>query len=442
MHKPAQFPRRILPLLALLVGTAAAMEPPSRPGVDAPELAQLGSFAVGVRTLELVNHRWPSINGALAAGGTVPRQDRHVTVDVWFPAAAGTHARPVSYTGALETETPGRLQSFTVPGIATRDAQPVGTGYPLVIVSHGRSNVTAALTWLTENLASKGYVVAAIRHEDPPYGDTSQFAALAVGRPLDVAFVARELPSALAPKLVDTARVALIGYSMGGCAVLTAAGATLDPDSPLARHVPDATLLRLHSRGGADRAMVAAPNVVAVVAIAPAGGGAAALWGDTGLADIHAPLLMIAGDHDNTVDYQSNARAFLDATTGTDRYLLTYRFGGHAIGLSPAPDAMRASLWDLDWFEDPVWRKDRIVGINLHFISAFLDRFVRQDAAKSAYLDVAVPESSAGVWPAGGAGRYADYSSGSDGVTVWKGFQRRHATGLELLARRAEQRAQ
>jgi predicted dienelactone hydrolase len=142
-------------VLASAVAAAAATEAPSRPGVDAPELAHLGKFAVGVRTLELVNHGWPNLNGPLVAGAAVPRRDRHIVVDVWYPAHAAPRARPTQYSGALETETPGRLQAFSVPGIAFRDARPAGGGFPLVVVSHGRSNVTAALTWLTENLASK-----------------------------------------------------------------------------------------------------------------------------------------------------------------------------------------------------------------------------------------------------------------------------------------------
>ena len=35
---------------------------------------------------------------------------------------------------------------------------------------------------------------------------------------------------------------------------------------------------------------------------------------------------------------------------------------------------------------------------------------------------------------AGVSGRaYGEYSPGTDGITVWKGFQRQHAEGLELL---------
>ena len=94
---------------------------------------------------------------------------------------------------------------------------------------------------------------------------------------------------------------------------------------------------------------------------------------------------------------------------------------------------MRSRLWDLDWFEDTLWSAERIVGINLHFITAFLDRYLKDDASGAAYLDGLVPESSKGEWPAEAAGAYGAYSPGTDGITVWKGFQRQHAEGLELL---------
>ena len=89
---------------------------------------------------------------------------------------------------------------------------------------------------------------------------------------------------------------------------------------------------------------------------------------------------------------------------------------------------MRHSVWDVSWFEDPVWRKERIIGINLHMITAFLDRFVKGDESRAAYLDVPVPESSAGRWqaPAGHALRRAS-APALPGITLWKGFQRDYA---------------
>ncbi len=138
----------------------------------------------------------------------------------------------------------------------------------------------------------------------------------------------------------------------------------------------------------------------AVVAISPAGGGALAAWGAEGVRAITAPLLLIAGNEDRTVDYATGARAIFDMAVAAPRYLLTFKGAGHAIGLNPVPDAMRQRLWDQDWFEDPVWRKERITAINAHFITAFLDRYVKGDESRAAYLDVPVTESSAGAWPA------------------------------------------
>jgi predicted dienelactone hydrolase len=419
-------------LIAVSIASgAAAREAPSRPGVDAPELALLGPFGVGARTETLVDAAQVDVLAFDAASGTAPKRDRTLVVDIWYPANVVAGARAQTYSGSLPAEPPAPPTQFTIPGIAVRDAEPAGGRYPLVIVSHGYSNETVALSWLTENLASKGYVVAAIRHADPPITDRSKFAELLLRRPLDIAFVARSLRSLGAKGGIDAARTALIGYSMGGYGVLTVAGGELEPDSPLAKMVPGG-LLAPYVRGGGASDDVRVADVKAVVAISPAGGSLQA-WGTDGLRGITAPLLLVAGDRDGSVDYQSGARAFFDMATNSDRYLLTYKGAGHRIGLGPAPDEMRSRLWDQDWFEDPVWRQERIVGINLHFITAFLDRYVKDDASRASYLDGLVRDSTQGEWPASAGLPYGAYSPGADGITVWKGFQRGHAEGLELL---------
>jgi predicted dienelactone hydrolase len=413
-------------------GGALAAEPPSRPGIDAPELARLGPFAVGVRLVRLVQHDQPNVLKFDSATGVTPREDRTLAVDVWYPAAPVRDAVADTYHATLPSEPPAPPAEFSVPGLAFRDAPAAAGKFPLVIVSHGYSNATVALSWLTENLASKGYVVAAIRHEDPAITDRSAFPQPWLRRPLDIAFVARELTrSKAADPQVDPTRVALIGYSMGGYGVLTAAGATIDPAGPVAAKLVPGGLLLPYARGGSARDAVIVANVRGVVAISPAGGGMLPAWGN-GIADIQVPLFLIAGDSDRTVDYPSGALAFFSATKRAPRYLLTYKGGGHAIGLNSAPEAMRGRLWDLDWFEDPVWRKDRIIAINLHFITAFLDRFVKGDESRADYLDGLIVESSAGQWPPDKVTQYAAYSPGDDRITTWKGFQRNHAAGLEM----------
>jgi hypothetical protein len=127
-----------------------------------------------------------------------------------------------------------------------------------------------------------------------------------------------------------------------------------------------------------------------------------------------------------------------NGAVNSDRYLLTYKQAGHAVALNPAPAEMRGSVWDMDWWEDPIWRNDRINAINLHFITAFLAVHLRGEGSRAAYLNVPVENSDDGVWAAPAGTPWGAYSPGGanspaeGGVTLWKGFQRRHARGMEL----------
>jgi len=427
--------RRVL-LLAMVCCAlpVAAGEPPSRYGIDAPELARLGDHAVGVKTLHLVQHGQIDVLAFDAAKGSAPLADRALTVDLWYPANPRPGARHAVYTARLPSEPPAAPASFSIPGIAVRDAPPSGTSLPLVIVSHGYSNDPRS-----HDLADGEPRIEGVHRGRHPPRRSSDHRSNALpatldAPALDIAFAARELQRTLAAEdLVDPARTALIGYSMGGYGVLTAAGAALDPNGGAVKFVPGGLMLPF-ARGGALLDAVTVKGLRAVVAISPAGGGSLAAWGADGVRMITAPLLLIAGDHDRTVDYTAGARAIFDMASGAHRYLLTFKEGGHSIGLSPAPDSMRQRLWDQDWFEDPVWRKERINAINAHFITAFLDRYVKGDESRAAYLDVPVTDSAAGAWPAATPPlAYDAYSPGTAEITFWKGFQRNHAAGLELL---------
>ncbi len=421
-----------LALASQVAVPALAARAPSVFGVDAPELAPLGPHAVGVKTVRLVERAQADVLAYDPVSKTAPRRDRALAVDIWYPATAAAQAPRVVYAAAFPSEPPAPPARFKVQGIAVRNAPFSGSDYPLVVVSHGYSNQPAAMTWITENLASKGYVVAAIHHYDPPITDKAAFPEPLVRRPLDIAFVAATLQRTLAAKhWIDPARTALIGYSMGGYGVLTSAGAVLDPASPVAKSVPGAQLAP-YARGGARQAEVKVANLRAVVAIAPAGGGSFDAWGRDGLKGISAPLLLINGDADQTVGYVHGARAFFDEATNSRRYLLTFRQGGHNVGLNPTPPQMRGRLWDQDWFQDPVWNKERMNAINAHFITAFLDLYLKGEKSRAAYLNVRVAQSDGGVWPASDHSPYDAYSPDSGDITVWKGFQRRHAIGLEL----------
>ena len=412
-----------------------AAEPPSRPGMDAPELARLGNFAVGVKTIVLVDRDQIDL-GTFDAKTGVARETRprSSTVDIWYPARPRRGAATETYSASMDSEPPAPPAAFEMPGIAVRDAPSAEAGrFPLVIVAHGYGNVTVGMSWLTENLASKGYVVAAIRHEDR-YLDPR-------GLPACACCVARSTsPSSRAScsnrwrsdGSVDAGRTALIGYSMGGYGVLTAGGAVLDPASPLAGLVPGG-IMQPYMRGGASSASMRAPAVKAVVAISPAGGALAA-WGANGLEGITAPLLLISGDRDLTVDYASGARAFFDQATRSNRYLLTFHNGGHALGLGPAPpgDAQ-------DALGPGLVRGSGLAQGPAHRHQPALHHRVPRPPRERRTRVAALTSMGSSWSPARAHGPqppetpWGAYSPGGEGVTLWKGFQRRHAEGLSLM---------
>jgi predicted dienelactone hydrolase len=397
--------------------------PPSIPGADAPELAAMGPDGVGFRTVTLIHKRQPDFQAVDAKTGAVPPRDRKLVVDIWYPARVPKGAKPVTYRGTLFGEPPRPPVAFTQEGLAVLNAKPLGRAHPLVILSHGYSNAPAVMTWLTENLASKGYVVAGIHHEDPdPYTvSADKRAAPNYDRPQDIAFVTAQLRVMLGAE-IDPAQVALIGYSQGGYGVLTAGGASLDPEGPNMALVAGGWLKK-YARGTAGASEIAVPGVKAIIALAPGGGFPKSAWGAEGLAAITAPLLLIQGDADPVVDYKTGALAVFAGAVRSDRYLLTYKQAGHAVALNPAPAGMRGSVWDMDWLED---------AINLHFITAFLAVRLRGEESRTAYLNVPVENSDDGVWAAPDDTPWGAYSPGEGGVTMWKGFQRRHARGMEL----------
>jgi hypothetical protein len=148
---------------------------------------------------------------------------------------------------------------------------------------------------------------------------------------------------------------------------------------------------------------------------------------------IATPLLFLVGDRDDISGYQDGVRTLFDGASSAPRRMLVFENGGHTIGMTPAPDAARERLVTEAFFEDPVWRKDRVLGISQHVITAFLDLHLKGDASKAAYLDPQTERSADGAWPVVPGADEAAISSGQPGVTVWRGFQRRWAEGLRLL---------
>ncbi len=439
---------RILTLILFAAADLVFAQTPPRPYsvplADAPELAARGKYSVGVRTIEIRHPQQIDILHFDQQTGKAPLYDRPLTIEVWYPAIIpkGQNERTAYPMPVPGRDRPAGSPPFEITDTALRDAPPVaGSEFPLVVVSHGYPGSRYFLTYLTGNLASKGYVVAAIDHTDSVFGSIKGFESTLLNRSADQLFTIHALdrlaeqPNHFLHGLVDASNVAIVGYSMGGYGALISAGAGLSPASPLMQLVPGGYL---HD-WAADNPNFQTLNrsaIKAVIAIAPWGEQPPQrAWSSQGLAAIHVPLLFIAGDRDDVADYANGIKPAFEQAVQSDRCMLVYENARHNTGGDPAPSGAVLDYPLMQSLEEPVWRKDRINAINQHFITAFLDLYLKGDREKAAYLHVEPVHSNDGKWmmPAGQRDTGA-YSSGTDdaGNHFWKGFQRRWALGLEM----------
>lgn len=413
---------------------------------DAPELAAFGPSPIGVRTLRLVHPGQMDILRA-KPGEPTPVYDRPLTVEVWYPSLPHP-AQPARTADGLEpgqyrTVTRDPRLTVTIRGRALRDAAPATQAgpYPLVIISHGYPGNRYLLSPLAENLASKGYVVASIDHTDSTYSDQAAFASTLLNRPLDQLFVLEAMARLNAGDpgdaalgalkgMVDAGTTALVGYSMGGYGVVNVVGGGFSDASTRLPMAPPNGVLARRQAGTPEYLATRDPRIKAAVAIAPWGWNAG-FWDAAGLAGIRTPLLYIAGSIDDVSGYSPGVRNIFEASVNAPRYLLTFENANHNAGAPmPAPAETWARVPHMPipaamHYMDPVWDSVRMNNITQHFVTAFLGRHLRNDAAMGAYLQL-VEHARDGRWSVEPNGTLkADH-------TFWKGFQRRQAAGLRL----------
>ena len=208
-----------------------------------------GDMPVGTRNLHLIDST--RANPYVANGAR-----RELMVRFWYPtegADAATCTR-ADYTAPQTWEYFGALLGITLPQVLTnscRDAT-VATGpHPVVFLSHGFTGTSSDYTYLAEDLASRGYVVASIDHTNEatavafPDGRLEKSVlgsyltddwhsapdtlSLAVAvRLADLRFVLDQLAALNSAHdgnfdgRLDLAHIALVGHSLGGLTTLRA----------------------------------------------------------------------------------------------------------------------------------------------------------------------------------------------------------------------------
>lgn len=399
---------------------------------DAPELAKPGSSTIGVRTVNLVNKKQIDILN-VKADGKLPTYDRPLTLEVWYPSAEDK--RGGSYENVYIRD--GKTK-VTLHGQAVRDAKPavMATAAPLVIISHGYPGNRFLMSHLGENLASKGYVVAAIDHTDSMYHDKAAFGSTLVNRALDQNFVLNEMDRLSKEDghflngIVDASRTGLIGYSMGGYgSVITAGGGVTKASTEYKWGAPAGTLKPMMA-GAKEHEALMDDRFKAIVSIAPWGMNTG-FWDASGLSGVRVPMFFIAGDVDDVSGYEKGPRAIFENVVNTDRYLLTFKYANHnAAAPIPAPKEAYLPSKHLDFipfdhYADPVWDNVRMNNITQHFVTAYFGKHLNGDSTMQPYLDL-IADADTGV-----------YAAEKDGTlkaehTYWKGFANRTAKGLKL----------
>lgn len=396
----------------------------------APELAAFGPHAIGVRTIQVTDKNRPDILNT-RDGGTVARYDRTLTLEVWYPATLPAGQKP---GGEYRVITRDPAVTATLQGQAVRDAAFAKGPFPLVIISHGYPGNRFLMSHIAENMASKGYVAAAIDHKESTYDDQQNFASTLYNRPFDQLFVLNELDRLsragnLFAGVIDAGRTGIIGYSMGGYGVVNVIGGGYST-RPRFQNLPPNQLLA--DRGAANPAYQASrdPRIKAAIAIGPWGmqGG---FWDAEGLKGIRTPVMFVAGSVDDVSGYEQGVRAIYEGAVNADRYLLTFINANHnAAAPYPAPRESYAAAVpprpnSYAHYADAVWDTVRMNNIFHHFATAYFGLHLKGEADQQAYLDV-VPSGKNGVFAMDRDGKPAAAH------TYWKGFKRGTAAGLML----------
>ncbi|WP_339725570.1 dienelactone hydrolase [Maribacter stanieri] len=389
---------------------------------DAPELSKKGEYAVGVQTVNLINTNQVDI--LKSKDGKDPSYDRPITIEIWYPASVDNNAKTVIYNEVMGTagDTLRPITPFTFKGRAYRDAEALkGSQFPLVVVSHGYVGSRYLMTYLTENLASKGYIVAAIDHTDSTFKDANAFQSTLLNRSKDIRFVINEMEKLGAKGsknkiagLVDANNTAIIGYSMGGYGVLNVGGAGYSQG--LAQFFTGmtggSTAISVNTAGNAEYEKKADSRIKAIVAFAP-WGMERGVWDAEGLKGLKTPTFFIAGNQDDISGYEKGIKAIYEGAVNADRYLLTYKNARHNVAPNPPPaEALAPGLHIDEYYRyaEPSWDQRKLNNVNQHFVTAFIGKHLKnQDNAR--FLDI------------------QENSNEKD----WTGFKPRSSTGMELL---------
>ncbi|MEX1217739.1 MAG: CocE/NonD family hydrolase [Acidimicrobiales bacterium] len=281
LTRSLSFPALLVVIGSLLLAACGGGSSESAPSAPSPMPARSGTYAVGHDTVTIPD----------------PITGKTITADLWYPAVDGSTGTPARYS-LLPT-------AYFDSKVAIEDA-PINTSgsFPFVVYSHGSGGQSFVASFLTEDIASHGYVVLSANHAGNTAAD--QFVGSSVTqdqndflRPnvvkaqIDWALAQSSGSSSAYPKLksgIDANRIGLVGHSYGGYTVLATAGGHTGPAGTI---TPD-------------------PRIKAVVGQAPY----TRRLSDAELIGIKIPVMLMVGTKDTTTPLAQDSQRPFDLITG------------------------------------------------------------------------------------------------------------------------------
>jgi predicted dienelactone hydrolase len=201
-------------------------------------------------------------------------------------------------------------------------------GAPLIILVHGSGGSADNMAWIGTELAKRGAVVVAADHPGSSGGDSERASILQLwDQPRDIRLMIDQLAKSEWAARIDTRRIAVVGFSLGGTTAMLTAGARVKlemfPDfctrhddgacRAFARHFA-AFDKKFYEQADADLSEL---RLRAAVAVAP---GFMESMTPESLAAIRTPLLVLAGDRDQQLPPATHARPMLAHLSPATRY--------------------------------------------------------------------------------------------------------------------------
>jgi predicted dienelactone hydrolase len=284
-----------------------------------------------------------------------PSRNRSFDVEYWYPVDL---ANPGGAPNEYSIDGPLGAVTGKFPTSALRDANAAAGAHPTVLFSHGFGGIRFQSYFLTERLASHGFIVVAPDHpgnrlqDVAALGDEAAAAQSAIDRPLDVVFALDQLlyGNSCAKLTVDSSGIGATGHSFGGWTALTVA----HQDPRFAAVFPMAPGFK----------QGATPEFVA---------------------EIDRPLMLFGGSEDGTTPFESDQLVPYELAQ-PPKYLVEIEGAGH-LDFSNLCEVPIAQLF-IDDGCDPQKVDPKLVQAVANTLAvAFAQRHLAHDESFSQYLD-------------------------------------------------------